>query len=136
MRCAKLAQKAGYDGVEVMGSEGYLLNQFLCARTNLRTDRWGGSIENCMRLPVEIVRRMREAVGREFIIMYRHSLLDLVDGGNTWEEVRSVAKALQHAGATILNTGIGWHEARVPTIVTSVPRARLCRSGGRGCGAR
>jgi len=131
VRAAKLAQKAGYDGVEVMGSEGYLLNQFLCARTNLRTDRWGGSIENRMRLPVDIVRRMREAVGRDFIIMYRHSLLDLVDGGNTWEEVVTVAKALQHAGATILNTGIGWHEARVPTIVTSVPRAAFAEVAGR-----
>ncbi len=131
VRAAKLAQKAGYDGVEVMGSEGYLLNQFLCARTNLRTDRWGGSIENRMRLPVEIVRRMRDAVGRDFIIMYRHSLLDLVDGGNTWEEVVTVAKALQHAGATILNTGIGWHEARVPTIVTSVPRAAFAEVAGR-----
>jgi 2,4-dienoyl-CoA reductase (NADPH2) len=131
VRAARLAQKAGYDGVEVMGSEGYLLNQFLCARTNLRTDRWGGSIENRMRLPVEIVRRMRDAVGRDFIIMYRHSLLDLVDGGNTWEEVVTVAKALQHAGATILNTGIGWHEARVPTIVTSVPRAAFAEVAGR-----
>ncbi|UGQ46249.1 NADPH-dependent 2,4-dienoyl-CoA reductase [Massilia endophytica] len=131
VRCAKLAQKAGYDGIEVMGSEGYLLNQFLCARTNLRTDRWGGSIENRMRLPVEIVSRIRQAVGTGFIIMYRHSLLDLVEGGNTWEEVVAVAKALQHAGATILNTGIGWHEARVPTIVTSVPRAAFAEVAGR-----
>src|SRR5205807_674457 len=110
-------------GVEIMGSEGYLLNQFLCARTNKRTDRWGGSIENRMRLPIEIVKRTREKVGTNFIIMYRHSLLDLVDGGNTWEEVVAVAKALEQAGVTIINTGIGWHEARVPTIVTSVPRA-------------
>ncbi|NVD96864.1 NADPH-dependent 2,4-dienoyl-CoA reductase [Massilia sp. BJB1822] len=131
VRCARLAQKAGYDGVEVMGSEGYLLNQFLCARTNLRTDSWGGSIENRMRLPVEIVRRIRAAVGTNFIIMYRHSLLDLVEGGNTWEEVVAVAKALQQAGATILNTGIGWHEARVPTIVTSVPRAAFASVAGR-----
>ncbi|MBB3117135.1 NADPH-dependent 2,4-dienoyl-CoA reductase [Pseudoduganella violacea] len=131
VRCARLAQKAGYDGVEVMGSEGYLLNQFLCARTNLRTDGWGGSIENRMRLPVEIVRRIRAAVGTNFIIMYRHSLLDLVEGGNTWEEVVAVAKALQQAGATILNTGIGWHEARVPTIVTSVPRAAFASVAGR-----
>ena len=123
VRCAKLAQKAGYDGVEVMGSEGYLINQFLCARTNRRTDAWGGSIENRMRLPVEIVRRIRAAVGREFIVMVRHSVLDLVDGGNTWDEVVQVAQALENAGATILNTGYGWHEARIPTIVTSVPRA-------------
>jgi 2,4-dienoyl-CoA reductase (NADPH2) len=131
MRCAKLAKKAGYDGIEVMGSEGYLLNQFLCARTNLRTDRWGGSIENRMRLPVEIVSRIRAAIGPEFIIMYRHSLLDLVEGGNTWDEVVAVAKALQQAGTTILNTGIGWHEARVPTIVTSVPRATFAEVAGR-----
>ena len=130
-RCARLAKKAGYDGVEVMGSEGYLLNQFLCERTNLRTDRWGGSIENRMRLPVEIVKRIRAAVGPDFIIMYRHSLLDLVEGGNTWEDVLAVAKALQHAGVTILNTGIGWHEARVPTIVTSVPRAAFASVAGR-----
>jgi len=131
VRAARLARRAGYDGIEIMGSEGYLLNQFLCARTNLRTDRWGGSIENRMRLPVEIVRRVREAVGTDFIIMYRHSLLDLVDGGNTWEEVVAVAKALQQAGATILNTGFGWHEARVPTIVTSVPRAAFAEVAGR-----
>jgi 2,4-dienoyl-CoA reductase (NADPH2) len=130
-RCAKLAKDAGYDGVEVMGSEGYLLNQFLCARTNLRTDRWGGSIENRMRLSVEIVKAIRAAVGPNFIIMYRHSLLDLVDGGNTWEDVVAVAKALQHAGATILNTGFGWHEARVPTIVTSVPRGAFASLAGR-----
>lgn len=123
VRCARLAQKAGYDGVEVMGSEGYLINQFLCARTNRRLDAWGGPIENRMRLPVEIVRRMRAAVGREFIVMVRHSVLDLVDGGNTWDEVVQVAQALENAGATILNTGYGWHEARIPTIVTSVPRA-------------
>jgi 2,4-dienoyl-CoA reductase (NADPH2) len=131
VRAARLAQKAGYDGIEVMGSEGYLLNQFLCARTNLRTDRWGGSIENRMRLPVEIVRQVRAAVGNQFIIMYRHSLLDLVDGGNTWDEVVAVAKALQQAGVNILNTGIGWHEARVPTIVTSVPRAAFAEVAGR-----
>ncbi len=123
VRCARLAQRAGYDGIEIMGSEGYLLNQFLCSRTNLRTDRWGGAIENRMRLPVEIVRRVRAAVGTNFIIMYRHSLLDLVDGGNSWGDVVTVAKALQQAGVTIMNTGYGWHEARVPTIVTSVPRA-------------
>ena len=131
VRCAKLARRAGYDGVEVMGSEGYLLNQFLCARTNRRTDRWGGAIENRMRLPVEVVRRIREAVGRDFIIMYRHSVLDLVDGGNSWDEIVHVAKALEQAGATILNTGYGWHEARVPTIVTSVPRAAFASVAGR-----
>ena len=131
VRCATLAQKAGYDGVEIMGSEGYLLNQFLTARANQRKDQWGGSIENRMRLPVDIVRRVREAVGAEFIIMYRHSLLDLVEGGNTWEEVVLVAKALEQAGVTIFNTGIGWHEARVPTIVTSVPRAAFASVAGR-----
>jgi 2,4-dienoyl-CoA reductase (NADPH2) len=131
VRCARLAQRAGYDGVEIMGSEGYLLNQFLCARTNLRTDRWGGSIENRMRLSVEIVRQVRAAVGANFIIMYRHSLLDLVDGGNTWDDVVAVAKALEQAGASIINTGIGWHEARVPTIVTSVPRAAFRSLAGR-----
>ncbi|SDA68086.1 MULTISPECIES: NADPH-dependent 2,4-dienoyl-CoA reductase [unclassified Janthinobacterium] len=131
VRCARLAQQAGYDGIEVMGSEGYLLNQFLCARTNLRQDRWGGSIENRMRLPVEIVRRIRAAVGPNFIIMYRHSLLDLVEGGNTWDDVVTVARALEQAGVTILNTGFGWHEARVPTIVTSVPRAAFASVAGR-----
>ncbi len=130
-RCAKLAKMAGYDGIEVMGSEGYLLNQFLCARTNLRQDRWGGSIENRMRLPVEIVKRIRKTVGSDFIIMYRHSLLDLVDGGNTWDEVVAVAHALEKAGVNILNTGFGWHEARVPTIVTSVPRAAFAAVAGR-----
>jgi len=123
VRCAKLAQTAGYDGVEIMGSEGYLLNQFICARVNQRTDQWGGSIENRMRLPVEIVRQIRAEVGEKFIIMYRHSILDLVEGGNSWEEVVQIAQALEAVGVTIFNTGIGWHEARVPTIVTSVPRA-------------
>ncbi|MBR7800353.1 NADPH-dependent 2,4-dienoyl-CoA reductase [Undibacterium fentianense] len=131
VRCARLAQKSGYDGVEIMGSEGYLLNQFLCLRTNQRTDRWGGSIENRMRLPVEIVRRVRAAVGERFIIMYRHSILDLVEGGNSWEEVVAVAQALEKAGVTLFNTGIGWHEARVPTIVTSVPRAAFASVSGR-----
>jgi 2,4-dienoyl-CoA reductase (NADPH2) len=131
VRCARLARQAGYDGVEVMGSEGYLLNQFLCARTNRRQDRWGGAIENRMRLPVEVVRRIRAAVGPDFIIMYRHSVLDLVEGGNTWDEVVAVAKALEQAGATILNTGYGWHEARIPTIVTSVPRAAFAEVAGR-----
>ena len=130
-RCAKLARAAGYDGIEVMGSEGYLLNQFLCARTNARQDRWGGSIENRMRLPVEIIKRIRQTVGDDFIIMYRHSLLDLVEGGNTWDEVVAVAHALERAGVNILNTGIGWHEARVPTIVTSVPRAAFASVAGR-----
>ncbi|QDZ29358.1 NADPH-dependent 2,4-dienoyl-CoA reductase [Noviherbaspirillum sp. UKPF54] len=130
-RCAKLAKQAGYDGIEIMGSEGYLLNQFLCARTNQRTDRWGGTIENRMRLPVEIVRRVRKTVGEKFIIMYRHSLLDLVEGGNTWDDVVAVARALEQAGVNIINTGIGWHEARVPTIVTSVPRAAFRSLAGR-----
>ncbi|GAP65402.1 NADH:flavin oxidoreductase/NADH oxidase family protein [Mizugakiibacter sediminis] len=121
--CARLAQDAGYDGVEVMGSEGYLINQFLTARTNRRQDRWGGSLENRMRLPVEIVRRTREAVGRAFIIIYRLSMLDLVEDGQAWDEIVALAKAVEAAGATLINTGIGWHEARVPTIVTSVPRA-------------
>jgi 2,4-dienoyl-CoA reductase (NADPH2) len=131
VRCATLARRAGYDGIEVMGSEGYLLNQFLCARTNRRTDAWGGPIENRLRLPVDIVRRIRAAVGRDFIIMYRHSVLDLVEGGNTWEEVVQVAQALEAAGVTILNTGYGWHEARVPTIVTSVPRGAFASIAGK-----
>ena len=130
-RCAKLARMAGYDGVEVMGSEGYLLNQFLCARANKRSDEWGGPIENRMRLAVEVVRRIRAAVGPDFILMYRHSVLDLVEGGNTWDEVVAVARALEAAGVTILNTGYGWHEARVPTIVTSVPRAAFAEVAGR-----
>ncbi|MDN4053778.1 NADPH-dependent 2,4-dienoyl-CoA reductase [Massilia sp. YIM B02763] len=131
VRCARLARRAGYDGVEVMGSEGYLLNQFLCARTNRRTDRWGGPIENRMRLAVEIVRRIRAAVGPDFIIMFRHSVLDLVEGGNTWDEIVHTAQALEEAGATILNTGYGWHEARIPTIVTSVPRAAFASIAAR-----
>ncbi len=122
-RCARLAQLAGYDGVEIMGSEGYLLNQFICKRVNQRTDRWGGAVENRMRFPVEVVKRIREKVGPKFIIAYRLSLIDLVEGGNTWDEIVTIAKALEQAGITLLNTGIGWHEARVPTIVTSVPRA-------------
>ncbi|MCB1390211.1 MAG: NADPH-dependent 2,4-dienoyl-CoA reductase [Rhodobacteraceae bacterium] len=117
------AREAGYDGVEVMGSEGYFLNQFLCLHVNRRTDRWGGSYENRMRLPVEVVRRVREAVGQDFIIIYRISLLDLVPNGQSFDEIVTLAKAIEAAGATILNTGIGWHEARVPTIATSVPRA-------------
>ena len=117
------AREAGYDGVEVMGSEGYFLNQFLSLHVNKRTDRWGGSYENRMRLPVEVVRRVREAVGPDFIIIYRISLLDLVPDGQTFEQTVQLAQAIEGAGATILNTGIGWHEARVPTIATSVPRA-------------
>ena len=123
IRCAKLAQKANYDGVEVMGSEGYLINQFICARTNHRTDEWGGEYENRIRFPIEIVKQMREAVGENFIIIYRLSMLDLVENGSTWEEVVQLAKSIEQAGATIINTGIGWHEARIPTITTSVPRA-------------
>jgi 2,4-dienoyl-CoA reductase (NADPH2) len=122
-RCAALAREAGYDGVEVMGSEGYFINQFVAAHTNRRTDRWGGTYENRMRLPVEIVSRVREAVGKDFIVIYRLSMLDLVPAGSTWEEVVRLAKAIEGAGATLINTGIGWHEARVPTIATSVPRA-------------
>jgi 2,4-dienoyl-CoA reductase (NADPH2) len=122
VRSAKLARDAGYDGVEVMGSEGYLINQFLTSRTNKRTDRWGGSADNRMRFPIEIVRRMREAVGKDFIIVYRLSMLDLVDDAQPWDDIVTLAKAVEAAGATIINTGIGWHEARVPTIVTSVPR--------------
>ncbi len=123
VRCAALAREAGYDGVEVMGSEGYFINQFLAAQANRRTDEWGGAYENRMRLPVEIVSRIREKVGRDFIVIYRLSMLDLVPGGSTWEEVVALAKAIERAGASIINTGIGWHEARVPTIATSVPRA-------------
>ncbi|MGB0936228.1 MAG: FAD-dependent oxidoreductase [Colwellia sp.] len=118
-----LAAKAGYDGVEIMGSEGYLINQFACLRTNKRSDEWGGSIENRMRLAIETIKAVRAKVGENFIIIFRLSMLDLVDGGNTWDEVVTMAKAVEKAGATIINTGIGWHEARVPTIVTSVPRA-------------
>ncbi|MGW7384892.1 oxidoreductase [Streptomyces sp. NPDC054794] len=121
-RAARLARQAGYDGVEIMGSEGYLINEFIAAQTNQRTDRWGGSYENRMRFPVEIVRRVREAVGEDFIIIYRLSMLDLVPGGSTFDEVVTLAKAVEAAGATIINTGIGWHEARIPTIATSVPR--------------
>jgi 2,4-dienoyl-CoA reductase (NADPH2) len=119
---ATRAREAGYDGVEVMGSEGYFLNQFLVTHTNKRTDRWGGSYENRMRLPVEVVRRVRAAVGDDFIVIYRLSMIDLIPNGSTWDEVVTLAKAIEAAGATILNTGIGWHEARIPTIATSVPR--------------
>jgi len=123
VRCAKLAREAGYDGVEVMGSEGYFINEFLSPHTNQRTDAWGGAYENRMRLPVEIVRRIREACGPDFIIIYRISLLDLLPQGQRWDEVMQLAQGVIQAGATILNSGIGWHEARVPTIATSVPRA-------------
>ncbi|BFO12124.1 NADPH-dependent 2,4-dienoyl-CoA reductase [Serratia rubidaea] len=122
-RCAALAQQAGYDGVEVMGSEGYLINQFLVARTNQRDDQWGGSFTNRMRFAVEIVRAVRQAVGREFILIYRLSMLDLVEDGSDWQEIERLAQAIEQAGATIINTGIGWHEARIPTIATMVPRA-------------
>ncbi|MFG3365553.1 FAD-dependent oxidoreductase [Streptomyces sp. NPDC048156] len=121
-RAAELAQRAGYDGVEIMGSEGYLINEFIVAATNQRTDRWGGSYENRIRFPVEIVRRVRERVGTDFILIYRLSMIDLVPGGSTLEEVVQLAKEIEAAGATIINTGIGWHEARIPTIATSVPR--------------
>lgn len=120
---SSLAAKAGYDGVEIMGSEGYLINQFACLRTNQRTDDWGGSIEKRMRLAIETIKAVREKVGEKFIIIFRLSMLDLVEGGNSWDEVVTMAKAVEQAGATLINTGIGWHEARVPTIVTSVPRA-------------
>ncbi|TSD99971.1 NADPH-dependent 2,4-dienoyl-CoA reductase [Skermania sp. ID1734] len=122
-RCAKLAQLAGYDGVEIMGGEGYFINQFLAPRTNKRTDKWGGSAENRRRLPVEIVRRMRAAVGPNFIIVFRLSMADFVEEGQTWDEITALAEEIEEAGVTIINTDIGWHEARVPTIVTSVPRA-------------
>ena len=121
--CAKLARDAGYDGIEVMGSEGYLINQFLVERTNRRTDAWGGDASRRMRFPLEIVSRTREAVGRDFIIIYRLSMLDLVEQGQSWDDILALAKAIEAAGASIINTGIGWHEARIPTIVTSVPRA-------------
>ena len=121
--CASLAKKAGYDGVEIMGSEGYLINQFIVKRTNKRTDSWGGSYHNRIRFPLEIIKAVKKAVGDDFIIIYRLSMLDLVEGGSSWEEVVELAKEVEKAGATIINTGIGWHEARVPTIATSVPRA-------------
>ena len=122
VKTAQLAQEAGYDGVEVMGSEGYLINQFIVSKTNKRKDKWGGPYENRIRFPIEIVRRIREAVGPEFIIIYRLSMLDLVDDGSSWKEVEMLAQRIESVGATIINTGIGWHEARVPTIATMVPR--------------
>ena len=123
VNAAYLAKQAGYDGVEVMGSEGYLINQFLATRANNRTDQWGGTYENRMRFPLEIVRRIRQKVGPEFIIVYRLSMLDLVPDGSTWDEIVALAKGVEAAGASIINTGIGWHEARIPTIATMVPRA-------------
>ena len=126
-----MAKQAGYDGVEVMGSEGYFINQFLVTHTNKRTDEWGGSFENRMRLPVEIVKKMRAAVGPDFIIIYRLSMLDLIEQGSSWDEVVQLGKAIEAAGATIINTGIGWHEARVPTIATSVPRGAFTWVSGR-----
>jgi len=121
--CAKLAQQAGYDGVEIMGSEGYLINQFIVNHTNHRTDEWGGSYENRIKFPIEIVRNVRKAVGTDFIIIYRLSMIDLIEDGSNWKEVVQLAKEIEAAGATIINTGIGWHEARIPTIATQVPRA-------------
>ncbi|WP_233520613.1 oxidoreductase [Flocculibacter collagenilyticus] len=122
-KSASLGKKAGYDGVEVMGSEGYLINQFVCERTNQRTDEWGGTFEKRAKFPVEVVKAIRKKVGEDFIIIYRLSMLDLVEQGSKWEEVVALAKLIEEAGATIINTGIGWHESRVPTIATSVPRA-------------
>lgn len=123
VQLAVYAQVGGYDGVEIMGSEGYFINQFLSKRTNHRDDRWGGEYENRMRLAIEVVRRTREAVGKDFIIIYRLSMLDLVEGGSTYDEVLQLGKAIEKAGASIINTGVGWHEARIPTIATKVPRA-------------
>ncbi|MDP5120762.1 MAG: NADPH-dependent 2,4-dienoyl-CoA reductase [Spirosomaceae bacterium] len=122
VHCASMAQIGGYDGVEIMGSEGYLINQFIAKKTNFRTDKWGGSYENRIQFPIDIVRKTREKVGKNFIIIYRLSMLDLVEGGSTWEEVVQLAKEIEKAGATIINTGIGWHEARIPTIGTIVPK--------------
>ena len=123
IRCAVLAREAGYDGVEIMGSEGYFINQFISAATNLRHDEWGGDYSHRMRLPVEIVQRTREAVGPDFLLIYRLSMIDLVPGGSRWDEIVTLGKAVSRAGASLINTGIGWHEARIPTIATSVPRA-------------
>jgi len=123
VRCAVLAREAGYDGVEIMGSEGYLINEFLVEHTNQRNDKWGGNYENRMRFALEIVQRTREAVGHDFIIIYRLSIIDLIPNGSNWDEVMQLARGIESAGATIINSGIGWHEARIPTIATSVPRA-------------
>jgi len=119
-KAAVRAREGGYDGVEIMGSEGYLINQFVAQRTNHRDDDWGGAFDNRIRFAVETVRRTREAVGPKFIIIYRLSMLDLVDGGSTWDEVVALARAIERAGATLINTGVGWHEARIPTIATMV----------------
>jgi 2,4-dienoyl-CoA reductase (NADPH2) len=127
VRCAELARRGGYDGVEIMGSEGYLINQFVAPHTNHRDDEWGGPFLNRIRFAVEIVQRTREALGRDFIIIYRLSMLDLVEGGSTWDEIVLLAKAIEKAGATLINTGIGWHEARIPTIATKVPRAAFTK---------
>ncbi len=123
IRCATLAREADYDGIEIMGSEGYLINQFVAQKTNIRTDQWGGTFENRIRFPLEIVEGIRKAVGQDFIIVYRLSMLDLVKGGSSWDEVVLLGKRIEQAGATMINTGIGWHEARIPTIATMVPRA-------------
>jgi 2,4-dienoyl-CoA reductase (NADPH2) len=123
VRCAVLAREAGYHGVEIMGSEGYLINEFLVARTNRRADQWGGSFADRIRFPIEIVRRTREAVGDDFIIIYRLSMLDLIDDGSDWSEVEQLAQCIAAAGSSMINTGIGWHEARIPTIPWS--RARV-----------
>jgi 2,4-dienoyl-CoA reductase (NADPH2) len=123
INCAALAQKAGYDGVEIMASEGYFLNQFIVKHTNHRDDEWGGSYENRIKLPIEVVTRVREKVGEQFIIIFRLSMLDLVEEGSSFDEIVTLGKAIEAAGATIINTGIGWHEARIPTIATKVPRA-------------
>ena len=131
VRAARLAKRAGYDGIEIMGSEGYLINQFLAARTNERTDEWGGTASKRMRFPEEIVRRVRAEVGRDFLVQYRISLLDLVDGGQTWDETAELAQRLEAAGVDVFNTGIGWHEARIPTIVTSVPRGAFASLSAR-----
>ncbi|WP_407311267.1 FAD-dependent oxidoreductase [Pseudomonas sp. nanlin1] len=127
VQCARLAQSAGYDGVEIMGSEGYFINQFLAAHSNHRTDHWGGSYANRMRLAVAIVTQVREAVGPNFIIIFRLSMLDLIEGGSDWAEIVQLAQAVERAGATLINTGIGWHEARIPTIATKVPRAAFSK---------
>ena len=134
-RCAGLARQAGYDGVEIMGSEGYLINQFIAPATNRRSDRWGGTYENRIRFPLEIVRQVRRRVGSDFIIIYRLSMLDLVAGGSSWDQVVELAREVEAAGATIINTGIGWHEARIPTIASMVPRAAFTWVTGRLKGA-
>ena len=131
VRCARLAQSAGYDGVEIMGGEGYFLNQFLAERTNRRRDEWGGSPENRRRIAVEISRKIREAVGENFLISFRLSMVDLVDGGQTWDEITTLAQELERVGVDMINTDIGWHESRVPTIVTSVPRAAFADITGK-----